>query len=550
MLNGPVSERSWWRNAVIYEVYPRSFADANGDGEGDLRGLIEKLDYLAELGVDALWLTPFYPSPMADGGYDVADYCDVDPRFGSLADVEELIAAAGEHGIRIMIDLVANHCSELHPWFQAALAAAPGSPERDRFIFRDGKGEEGELPPNNWISNFGGIGWKRIVEADGKLGQWYFHTFAPEQPDFNWDNPEVAAEFQRILRFWFDRGVAGIRADAVPAMAKVAGLPDADYGGDLLFRSNEWVGNPHWDVDGVHDILRGWRKVADEYPDERVFVTEAVVSSPARLARYVRPDEMQTSFNFDFQMANWDAKQLRQVIDDSLAALAPANAPCTWVLSSHDVPRHLTRFGREVQATVVMGVDPSGPSDYALGDRRARAAALLMLGLPGSAYLYQGEELGLPNVDDLPDNVLQDPIYSRSGGRNRGRDGCRVPLPWGGTEPPFEFSPRSGQPWLPQPASWVDFTRERQEGDPASMLQLYRAALRLRRELAGLQTERMRWQDSLPNVLIFDRGADVRVIVNLSGLPIDVSGHGEVVLASLPVVRGLLPSDAAAWLRV
>jgi alpha-glucosidase len=533
-------------------VYLRSFADSDGDGIGDLGGLLDRLPYLADLGVDALWITPWYPSPMADGGYDVADYCDIDPRFGTLADADALLAEAHRLGLRVITDLVANHTSEQHPWFVAALAAGPGSPERARYFFRDGRAG-GEQPPNDWISAFGGPAWSRVREPDGFPGQWYLHLFAPQQPDLDWDHPGVREDFDAILRFWFDRGIDGIRVDAAPAMAKVTGLPDAGHGPGALFESRTWVGNPHWDVEEVHDILRRWRRIGDSYEGGRLFVTEAVVNGPERLSRYVRPDEMHTSFNFDYLTSPWDASSLRAVIDASLAALAPVGAPATWVLSSHDETRHATRFGRADTTAAIgggaMGFDTAAPADRELGLRRARAAVLLTLALPGSAYLYQGEELGLPEVEDLPEDVLQDPTWERSGHTARGRDGCRVPLPWAGDSPPFGFTEDGVAPWLPQPADWATSTVAAQRADPGSTLSLYRTALHLRRSVLVSADESMVWIDAADDVLAFDRGTALRCVVNLSGEPLDVTGHGEVLLASGPG-DGRLPPDTAAWFRV
>jgi alpha-glucosidase len=536
------SDAAWWRSAVVYEVYLRSFADSDGDGVGDLGGLRRRLPYLADLGVDALWITPWYPSPMADGGYDVSDYCDIDPRFGTLADADALLADAHALGLRLIVDLVANHTSSEHPWFTAALAAGPGSPERRRYFFRDGR-NGGAEPPNDWISAFGGPAWTRTREPDG---QWYLHLFAPEQPDLDWNEPVVADEFDAVLRFWFDRAVDGIRVDAAPAMAKVPGLPDAGHAPGARFESRTWVDNPHWDVDAVHDILRRWRAIGDSYDGGRLFVTEAVVRDPERLSRYVRPDEMHTSFNFDYLTAPWEPCRLREVIDESIAALASVGAPATWVLSSHDETRHVTRFGRAWTGSALgTAAVPAGPSDLDLGLRRARAAALLTLALPGSAYLYQGEELGLPEVEDLPEDVLQDPTWSRSGHTDRGRDGCRVPLPWDGDRPPFGFTDDGVQPWLPQPPDWSASTVAAQTADPASTLSLYRAALRLRRSLADLHGAPLVWWPSTDDVLDFGRGPAFRCVVNLSAAPVAVEGR--VLLASGPCTD-VLPPDTAAWL--
>ncbi len=541
--------RPWWRDAVIYEIYPRSFSDANGDGDGDLRGIRERLGYLADLGVDGIWIAPWYASPLADGGYDVSDYCDIHPMFGSLQDAVELLDAAHEHGLKVIVDLVPNHCSHAHPWFKAALAAGPGSPERDRFFFREGKGRHGELPPNNWISCFGGPSWTRVTEADGRPGQWYMHLFAPEQPDLNWRNEQVLSDFDDILRFWLDRGVDGFRVDAVPAMAKDPALRDADYGPVPQFRTMDWVDNPHWDLDDVHEIVRRWRAIGDTYDGDRVWIAESVVGDPHRLSLYVRPDEMNTAFNFAYFKAPWEAGPIRAVVEATLATLAPVGAPPTWVLSSHDEPRHVTRYGRPETALMFLTDGEGQPVDLALGRRRARAAVMLMLALPGSATLYQGEELGLPNVDDLPDEVLQDPMWFRSGGTVRGRDGCRVPMPWGGDTPPFEFTADGVRPWLPQPPQWAKLTVQAQLADPGSMLSLYRQALRVRHEQPGFATDAFSWNPSAPGVLDFARGDELRCVVNLSGAALSLGPDDDVILSSLPLEDGALPHDAAAWLR-
>jgi alpha-glucosidase len=522
---------TWWRSAVVYQIYPRSFADADGDGVGDLRGIRSKLDYLAALGVDALWLSPFYVSPQADAGYDVADHRDVDPLFGTLEDAVALIDDAHAHGLRLITDLVPNHTSSQHPWFQAALAAGPGSPERDRYHFRPGRGPGGELPPNNWVSNFGGPAWTRLPD-----GEWYLHLFAPEQPDLNWANPEVADEFDGILRFWLDRGVDGFRIDVAHGLAKDPALVDVPGGeaGHRLLPTN--VGDhAHWDRDEVHEVYRRWRRIAEEYPGDRVFVAEAWVPNAERFARYLRPDELHTAFNFAFLQAGWDATALRRAIDTTLDRLRAVGAPATWVLSNHDVERHVTRFG---------GGD--------LGRRRARAALLLMLALPGGTYLYQGEELGLEEVRDLPDAVRQDPIFARTGGRRRGRDGCRVPLPWSGTTPPFGFGP-TGTPWLPQPARWSARTVEREEADRGSMLWLYRDALARRRQLP-LGDGTMQWVTTEGAVLAFTRPGGFACAVNVGSdaqpLPRSLAG-GHVVLAGTPdvdVTPDVLPPDSAVWL--
>jgi len=491
---------------------------------------------------------------MKDGGYDIADYLDIDPAFGRLADADALFEDCRQFGIRVILDLVANHTSNQHPLFQAALASAEGSNERDRFYFRDGRGPSGDEPPNDWISAFGGGAWTRVRDSSVRPEQWYLHLFAPEQPDLNWDNTDVQDMFDQVLRFWFDRGVDGFRVDAASAMAKVPGLPDAGHLPGAQFASSDWTDNPHWDVDALHEILRRWRRLGDTYKPARIFVTEAVVSGPQRLAKYVRPDEMHTTFNFDYLKAGWRAPRLREVIDDTLRALAPVGAPATWVLSSHDETRHVTRFGRSFTGAATMGFDGIGEStDVRLGTRRARAAALLTLALPGSAYIYQGEELGLPEVEDLPIEVLQDPTWERSGHAARGRDGCRVPLPWAGDAPPFGFSAarNSGEPatpWLPQPQSWSELSVEAQRDDPRSMLSLYRSALRLRREQTGWHAADFSWLESPAEVLAFERGDGLRCVVNLSEIGFPLTGLGRVILSSEPELGTDLPTDTAVWL--
>jgi alpha-glucosidase len=525
---GPVTTAAdeWWRDAVIYQIYPRSFADGDGDGTGDLAGVRERLPYLKSLGVDALWFTPWYLSPLADGGYDVADYRVIDPAFGTVEQAEQLIAAAQSSGIRTIIDVVPNHISSEHVWFREALADEPGA--RERFWFR--KSEE---LPTDWVSSFSGDTWTRTKNADGTPGEWYLHLFTPEQPDLNWNHPDVHREHEEILRFWFDRGVAGIRIDSATMPVKDPSFPnlkDADQ-------------HPYVDRDGVHDIYRAWRKVADEYDPPRVLVGEIWLADPERFARYLRPDEIHTAFNFDLMGRPWDAAELRDSIETTLAAHAPVNAPATWVLSNHDVTRPVTRYGREDTsfsfATKRFGV----PTDLQQGTRRARAAALLTAALPGSLYIYQGDELGLPEVEDLPHDALQDPIFHRSAGQDPGRDGCRVPLPWTTTGASFGFNSQGFTPWLPQPANWGNWSVERQEQEEDSMLHLYRDALRRRKQLPSA----FAWHDLNQHDLIaFTRG-EILCLVNF-GPAFALPAQYEVLLAST-TVAGELPTDAAAWLR-
>ncbi|MEU2263502.1 glycoside hydrolase family 13 protein [Streptomyces sp. NPDC019645] len=536
----------WWRDAVIYQVYPRSFADGNGDGMGDLAGIRSRLPYLKELGVDAVWLSPFYASPQADAGYDVADYRAIDPMFGTLHDADALIRSAHALDLRIIVDLVPNHCSDQHDWFRQALREGPGSRLRERFHFRTGKGENGELPPNDWESIFGGPAWTRTVNPDGTPGEWYLHLFAPEQPDFNWEHPAVQDEFRSILRFWLDLGADGFRVDVAHGLVKAPGLPDIGSGDQLKLLGNDVM--PFFDQDGVHEIYRSWRRILDEYEGERVLVAEAWTPTVERTALYVRPDEMHQAFNFQYLTTNWDEKELREVIDGSLAAMRPVGAPTTWVLSNHDVTRHATRFGNPPG----LGTQLREQGDRELGLRRARAATLLMLALPGSAYVYQGEELGLPDVTDLPDEVRQDPSFFRAEGQDGFRDGCRVPIPWTREGSSYGFG--GGGSWLPQPAEWAELSVEAQTGVAGSTLELYRAALAARREHPGLGAgEAVTWLDAPDGVLALSREGFV-CTTNTTGAPVRLPAPGALLLASAPVAVkdgfAVLPADATAWWTV
>ncbi|WP_029429469.1 glycoside hydrolase family 13 protein [Blastococcus sp. URHD0036] len=510
----------WWRDAVFYQVYIRSFADGNGDGVGDLAGIRSRLPHLVDLGVDALWITPFYPSPMADHGYDVADPRDVEPVFGDLAEFDALLAEAHAAGLRVTVDLVPNHSSHAHEWFEAALAAAPGSAERARYLFRDGRGPDGVEPPNNWPSVFGGPAWSRVPD-----GQWYLHLFAPEQPDLDFTNPEVLADLEETMHFWLHRGVDGFRIDVAHGMAKPEGLPDMVPMEDTGLLADHGPGDHRFDHDSVHEVHRRIRRVLDGYPD-RMAVGEVWVSDDDRLAQYLRPDELQLAFNFKLLTAEWDAGALRTAIDHSLATVQGTPAPACWVLSNHDRPRHVTRYS-------------DGNAD---GTRRARAAALLQLALPGVAYLYNGDELGMPDVD-LPDEALQDPIWERSRHTERGRDACRIPVPWSGAAPSYGFSARPDT-WLPMPEGWAPLTVEAQAADDASMLSLYRRALALRRTLPG--GGGVEWLPAPEGVLAFRRPGLV-CLVNLSGAAVPLP-EGEVLLASGEVSAGTVPVDTAVWL--
>ncbi|MGW0657795.1 glycoside hydrolase family 13 protein [Streptodolium elevatio] len=541
-------ETPWWRSAVIYQVYPRSFADADGDGTGDLAGVREKLPYLAELGVDALWFNPWYPSPMADGGYDVADYRGVAPEFGTLGGAEKLIADALELGIRTIVDIVPNHISSEHPWFRAAVAD-PAAAERELFWFRPGRGADGELPPNNWISEFHGSAWTRTTNPDGAPGDWYLNLFDSRQPDLNWAHPAVREEHEDVLRFWFDRGASGVRIDSAALLEKDPALPD--LAPDAVPNGGT---HPYIDRDGLHDIYRAWRHIADSYPDRRVLIGEIWLPDTERFARYLRPDELHTAFNFDFLTCPWEPARLKASIDGTLAAHAPVAAPATWVLANHDVTRTVTRYGRADTSFGFAAKARGVPTDLDLGTRRARAAALLTLALPGAVYIYQGEELGLPEVEDIPVEKLQDPMALRSGGVSPGRDGCRVPLPWSGDAPPYGFSPAGAEsePWLPQPDDWASRTAEAQDGDPDSMLELYRTAIRLRRAEPALGDGELAWlADAAPDTLAFRRGHGFACVVNFGPDAAELPSHSAVLVASAPLAGdGRLPTDTAVWLRL
>ncbi|OAN39933.1 alpha-glucosidase [Mycolicibacterium iranicum] len=542
-------EQSWWQTAVVYQVYIRSFADGNGDGIGDIEGLRAKLPYLGRLGVDAIWINPWYPSPMADAGYDVSDYRDIEPSYGTLDEAHALIAEAHELGIRVILDIVPNHTSDQHVWFQAALAGEPGA--RERYHFKPGRGEDGSEPPNNWRSIFGGPAWTRVAD-----GSWYLHLFAPEQPDLNWGHDEVRAEFEDILSFWFDRGVDGFRIDVAHGLVKVEGLPDGvDPSVDAAPHSMLVFGDRHpaWDQDGVHEIYRGWRAVADRYTPERIFIAEAWVSSNERLARYLRPDELHTAFQFDFLRSPWRAEKLREVIDDAIGSAASVGAPPTWVLSNHDVTRTVTRFSRSQPDQLIetdwerarwSGEEP----DHDLGRRRARAAALVQLALPGTAYVYQGEELALEEIEDLPDHLRQDPTWVQSGFADVGRDGCRIPLPWSETDAPYGFAADpDATTWLPQPDHWAEHSVEAQDRDSQSTLNLYREALKLRPSL-WRDAGDLKWLTAPDGVVAFERGAS-QCWVNIGATQLDLPDGAVVILASAPGVQTVLPVDTAAWLR-
>jgi alpha-glucosidase len=546
------SSHNWWRTAVIYQVYPRSFSDSNGDGVGDLDGITARLEHIAELGADAVWLSPFYVSPQRDAGYDVADYTDVDPLFGDLAAFDRLLTRAHALDLRVVVDIVPNHSSSDHPWFQAALAAGPGSPERARYLFREGRGASGDVPPNNWQSVFGGPAWTRVVEPDGRFGQWYLHLFDTSQPDFDWTNGEVHAFFIDVLRFWLDRGVDGFRIDVAHGMVKAPGLPDYTPPADGGSMGGDEPDVPYWAQPGVHEIFREWRRLLEEYGPDRVLIGEAWVRPLAKLSAWVRPDELHQTFNFSYLETPWDATALREVVAGSLSAFGAVGAPSTWVLSNHDVIRHPTRFALVPPPPQGEGLGPRSPQhpDTVVGLRRGRAATLFMLGLPGSAYIYQGEELGLPEVIDIPDGARQDPTFARTGGANYGRDGARVPIPWTAGAPSQGFGPADAS-WLPQPTGWAAYARDAQARVPGSTLELYRDALALRRE-HRLGAQSIAWLPSEgPDVLAFQTGG-VIVLANAGDRPVPLPSD-RVLLSSGPLLRSptgdRVPGDTTVWLE-
>jgi alpha-glucosidase len=591
--------KPWWRSASVYQLYVRSFADANGDGIGDLAGITQRLGHVKSLGVDAIWLNPCFPSPQRDHGYDVSDYFAIEADYGDLAAFDQLIDQAHGFGLRVLLDVVPNHCSRDHQWFLDAIAAGPGSVERARFWFRPGRGVDGCEPPNNWKAIFGGSAWTRITEPNGEPGEWYLGVFTPDQPDWNFSDPTVADHFDRMLRFWFDRGVDGFRADAVIYLGKVYGLPDANE------VDVESPLNPMFTyVQSQHDVWRRWRTLVDTYEVEHgrelLLVAEAFSpNNPALMLEYANPTEFHQTFAFDLMLAPWRAEPIRNVITSTLAALAPAGLLPAWTLNNHDTQRTATRYGRN--DIVEMGGFHAGqfrisdaPIDAALGQRRARAATLLLLGLPGCVYLYAGEELGLPEVLDLPDAARQDPVFFNSKGESIGRDGCRIPLPWtcdpslsfGFTSPlsvastptltsiapsqvlltdsassdssPAEHvmgtSGSTGTPWLPQPADWGTWSVEAQTEQANSMLSLYRVAGKLRRELGGLQGDSFAWIEGLPLDLLAFRRGDVVVAFNPTdtpfSLPEDVIGNAAIALSSVYGHNDphTVPANATIWL--
>jgi alpha-glucosidase len=545
----------WWHDAVVYQVYVRSFADTDGDGIGDLDGVRARLDHLDSLGVDAIWLNPCYPSPQRDHGYDVADYCAIEPAYGDLATFDRLVADAAARGIRVLMDVVPNHCSTEHPWFRAAVAAGPGSPERARFFFRDGVGDG---PPNNWRAVFGGSAWTRVAD-----GQWYLGTFSPDQPDWDHTHPDVVDHFEHVLRFWFDRGVEGFRVDAVPPVGKAPELPDQPAGPPGATDEELALSNPFstFRPEG-HAVWRRWRRLTDRYVAEHpgrdiVLVAEAYTPRrPDLLLEYARPDEFHQAFAFDALLSPWRAPELRQAVGDQLMLLHDEGVVPTWTLSNHDVQRTVTRLGRANAAdpasytgSALRYVD--APVDLDLGRRRALAAIAFVLALPGSVYLFQGEELGLPEWLDLPDASRQDPVFLRTEGAFRGRDGCRVPMPW--TADPagaHGFSPTDSAtvPWLPQPDDWGRYAVDLQAPDPGSTLAVYRSLLAARRRHASGTDARL--VELHPDLVAIRRGRLVAVL-NPTSAPVhvgDLFRIADVVVSTVASHEpGTVPADSTMW---
>ena len=527
-----------WRDAVLYQVYPKSFADANGDGIGDIPGMVAHLDYIASLGVDAVWVSPWYASPMNDGGYDISDYRQVDPIFGTNDDAVAFIDGCHQRGLGVVMDLVANHCSIEHEWFQAALRSPAGSPERQWFYFLDGRGENGAEPPTDWISVFGGSAWTHESAVGGAGGQWYLNLFDSSQPDLNWGNPLVAEAFDEIIRFWCDLGVDGFRLDAIPAIGKMEPFGDIGFAPGQQWDAPHWPPMPFWDADGVHEVMRRWRTIGDSYDPPRHLIGEVLVGSNERLAHYVRPDELHSVFSIGVSTVTWDADALSRFITDMSNAIAPTSSWLTWTLSSHDEVRTASRY---TDAAV------TGLVDDELGRARSRALHMVLFALPGAACLYQGEELGLSQVTDIPDELLQDPIFLRTGDRRLSRDGCRVPMPWtrDGATLGFNDGRRS---WLPQPPEWGVLSVEQQELNSTSFLRFMREVIALRQSLVATLPLAGRCEES-NGILVIERGATFRCLLNAGTTSAPLPAGWRRLLSSQALdEEGLLSPNGAVWL--
>lgn len=532
---------SWWRTVIGYEIFPRSFADSNGDGIGDIGGITSKLDYLKKLGVGAIWITPFYPSPQKDAGYDISDYCNVSPELGTLKDFDRMIKKAHKNNIKVIIDIVPNHSSVEHPWFVEALKSPAGSKARERYMFRDGKGEHGELPPNNWESLFGGPAWQRVPGEK----QWYMTLFSPFQPDYNWENPEVHEEFKRVLRFWLDRGVDGLRIDAANSLVKKEGLPDSDVPMILT----PLIG-PMWDQDGVHEIYREWRKLLSEYKDRAIIAEAWGVPTMERLGYYVRPDEMQQCFNFEYMLTEWSAQAYKSTIQTTLAGMDRVGAPSTWVTCNHDQLRIASRLGLSRPGSLPLGLDKRHEQpNEALGLRRARALIMMTMLLPGSTYFFQGEELGLPDHTLIEDWHRQDPRYFATNGKTIGRDGCRAPMPWNSTQPAFGFS-TGHKTWLPQPDKFKYYAVDVEEQDEQSTLSLYRRLIELRKALK-LASGELHWFESARSDVLTCRNRNTLLVINFGHAPVSLP-KGRIMVQSQPEVvqEEMLEGNSAVWIEL
>jgi alpha-glucosidase len=541
-------DKNWWRQATIYQIYPRSFADTDGNGIGDLKGVASKVDYLASLSLDAVWLSPFYPSPLADGGYDVADYRNVDPKIGTLDDFDEMLAALHGVGIRVFVDIVPNHSSHLHQWFKDAISAAPGSVERNRYIFRDGRGANGEIPPTDWPSHFAPSAWTHESAWGGKHNQWYMHWFAPEQPDWNWDNPEVEADFLATLKFWADRGVDGFRIDVAHALKK-------DLSEPLRMRATMEYDAPQ-NLDGtgilmdrneVFEVYRTWRKFFNSYDPPRVAVAEANVH-PSRMPLYASEDTLGQSFDFRFIDAAFTARNYKECVSQSLELAKKNKSSTTWTLGNHDQMRYATKLGLHPivdRNDWLLSHGQSHPVDFEIGTRCSVAANLFILALPGCTYIYQGDELGIHEVADIPFDQVQDPVYLRNLKQAKGRDGSRVPLPWTRGDKNFGFG--TGTPHLPQPEWFADFSVEAESGDSSSPLEVFRAALKLRRELQC--AEEITWHETTSeDVLHFSRPNGWNCITNFRASKYPMP-PGEIILASSPLIDGKIAAGTTIWFK-
>jgi alpha-glucosidase len=507
-----VTTGEWWRDAVVYEIYVRSFADSNGDGIGDLAGVTSRLPYLVDLGVDAIWLTPFYRSPMNDGGYDVADHRAVDPMFGTMSEFDELLRTAHELGLRVYVDIVPNHTSDEHPWFRAAVADLDAG-ERDRYIFR--------TATNDWGSVFGGSAW----EPDPAPGatDYYLHLFDKAQPDLNWREPAVHAEFASILRFWFDRGIDGFRIDVAHGLYK-----------DPAFRAGQANA---WDQDEVLSVWREWRTISDSYTD-RAFVGEVYLYDMDRVAQYVGARRLHQAFNFVVAKTPFEPDAIRALLRKALELFDRIDTSPTWVLSNHDLERHPSRFG-----------------GGELGRRRGLAFTALLFGLPGAPYLYQGEELGLEE-SDVPTDRREDPMWARSD--RVGRDGSRTPIPWSGEAPGFGFT-AGRDAWMPFDDQATTRNVEAQAADPASILSTYKRLIAVRRQIRPRVTGRASWQESAgPLVVVHQPLEDGRTFVVACNTADEAStlripGEAEVLFGTdeAAAARGKelqVPAASTVWL--